>query len=91
MMKMSSRRTWCVLACALAIVMQGRDAAGQERFSRDQNVAPVYEGWIKKADGTYDMYFGYLNRNWVEEPIVPVGPNNSLSPGPEDRGQPTYF
>ena len=91
MMKMSSRRTWCVLACALATVMQGRDAAGQERFSRDQNVAPVYEGWIKKADGTYDMYFGYLNRNWVEEPIVPVGPNNSLSPGPEDRGQPTYF
>jgi hypothetical protein len=51
----------------------------------------VYEGWIRKADGSFDMHFGYLNRNWVEEPIVPVGPDNSFSPGPADRGQPTYF
>ena len=93
MPKIGSRRTWCVwaLACALAAMTQRGSAGAQERFSRDQNVAPVYEGWIKKADGTFDMYFGYLNRNWVEEPIVPVGPNNAFSPEPADRGQPTYF
>ena len=93
MMKVRSRRRWCawVSACVLAASLGSRDTATQERFSSGQNIAPVYEGWIKKADGTFDMYFGYMNRNWVEEPIVPIGPANSFSPGPADRGQPTYF
>jgi len=65
--------------------------SAQERFSQGQNVAPVFEGWVKKADGSFDFYFGYLNRNWVQQPIVPVGPDNSFSPGPIDRGQPTFF
>ena len=37
------------------------------------------------------MVFGYLNRNWEEEPHVPIGPDNTFSPGPADRGQPTHF
>ena len=37
------------------------------------------------------MHFGYLNRNWVEEPSVPVGPSNSIEPGGPDRGQPTLL
>jgi hypothetical protein len=65
--------------------------AAQEQFTSGQNIAPVFEGWIRNADGSYNFYFGYLNRNWVEEPTVPVGPENSFSPGPADRGQPTYF
>jgi hypothetical protein len=32
-----------------------------------------------------------LNRNYKEEPEIPVGANNKFSPGPEDRGQPTHF
>ena len=65
--------------------------AGQERFDTGQNVAPVFEGWMRNPDGSFDFYFGYMNRNWVEEPIVPIGPNNSFSPGPADRGQLTFF
>jgi hypothetical protein len=37
------------------------------------------------------MHFGYLNRNWVQELSVPIGPNNSFEPGGPDRGQPTFF
>jgi hypothetical protein len=32
-----------------------------------------------------------MNRNWEEELDVPVGPDNSFSPGNADRGQPTHF
>ena len=37
------------------------------------------------------MHFGYLNRNWVQKLVVPVGPNNSIEPGGPDQGQPTVF
>jgi hypothetical protein len=56
-----------------------------------QNIAPVYEGWEPNSDGTISMYFGYMNRNWKEELDIPIGPNNSFEPAPQDRGQPTHF
>ena len=34
---------------------------------------------------------GHLNRNYEETPHIPVGVDNSFSPGPQDRGQPTHF
>ena len=37
------------------------------------------------------MMFGYMNRNWEEEVDVPVGPDNNISPGVPDQGQPTHF
>ena len=80
-----------VLACAaLAILLPGR-AAAQQQFVRGQNVQPAYEGWERNPDGTYSLYFGYLNRNVEEMPDIPIGPNNTFSPGPADRGQPTHF
>jgi len=63
----------------------------QTKFSSGQDIQPVYEGWVRNADGTFTMVFGYLNRNWVEEPAIPAGPDNKLEPGDPDRGQPTYF
>lgn len=56
-----------------------------------QSVSPSFEGWYKNADATYSLSFGYLNRNYKEEPDIPVGANNRFSPGAEDRGQPTHF
>ena len=32
-----------------------------------------------------------MNKNWEEELGVPVGPDNSSSPGDANRGQPTHF
>lgn len=60
-------------------------------YSRGQNVSPAFEGWEKNADGSFNMMFGYMNRNWEEEPDVPIGPDNNISPGPADQGQPTHF
>lgn len=61
------------------------------KYNTGQDVQPIFEGWSHLPDGTIAMHFGYLNRNYVEEPSIPVGPNNALEPGGPDRGQPTYF
>ncbi len=60
-------------------------------FNSGQSVQPIFEGWTKNADGSYQFHFGYLNRNYVEQIHVPVGAGNLLEPGGPDRGQPTYF
>ena len=76
---------------AVSLALLGGTALAQQRFISGQNIQPAFEGWEQNADGSYNMVFGYLNRNWAEEPYVPVGPNNTFSPGPADRGQPTHF
>ena len=55
-----------------------------------QNIQPFYEGWQKMPDGRLVMWFGYLNRNFVEETDVPIGPNNKFDLK-ADLGQPTHF
>ena len=60
-------------------------------YSRGQNVAPSFEGWEQNSDGTFSLWFGYMNRNMDEKLHIPVGPNNKLEPAPIERGQPTYF
>jgi hypothetical protein len=55
-----------------------------------QGVAPVYEGFDINPDGSYNMWFGYMNRNYEEEIDLPVGAENTFEPG-GDRGQPTHF
>ncbi len=63
----------------------------QTHFSSGQDVQPSYDGWLRNADGTFTMVFGYLNRNYKQELAIPAGPDNKLEPGDADRGQPTYF
>jgi hypothetical protein len=55
------------------------------------NIAPVYEGWEQNADGSFNLIFGYFNRNWNEWIDVPAGVANSIEPGGPDQGQPTHF
>ena len=69
----------------------GAPLAAEDTFSRGQNIAPVYEGWEKNDDGSFNLVFGYFNRNWDEEIDVPAGPDNAIEPGGPDRGQPTHF
>jgi hypothetical protein len=59
------------------------------RYARGQSVQPVFEGWEKNPDGTYSMWFGYLNRNYEERLNIPVGPGNGF--GGEDMGQTEVF
>ncbi|MDX1568386.1 MAG: hypothetical protein R3223_11340, partial [Longimicrobiales bacterium] len=79
-----------VAALALLVAPEGLDAQGLT-YSEGQSISPAYEGWTENEDGSYNLIFGYMNRNWEETPDVPVGPNNNFSPGPADRGQPTHF
>ena len=60
-------------------------------YSSGQNVSPAYEGWEIGTDGQKYFVFGYMNRNWVEEIDVPIGPDNGFNVGGADQGQPTHF
>ncbi|MCY4507273.1 MAG: hypothetical protein OXG35_09970 [Acidobacteria bacterium] len=91
-MRMTGKR--CVRSVAVvALLALAAAAAAQTRFtySRGQSVSPAYEGWWPNEDGTYSLFFGYMNSNWEEELDVPVGPDNHIEPGGPDRGQPTHF
>jgi hypothetical protein len=59
------------------------------RYASGQSVQPVFEGWSKNPDGSYAMWFGYLNRNYEERLNVAVGPDNGFNG--EDMGQPEFF
>ena len=59
------------------------------RYAKGQSLQPVFEGWEKNADGTFSMWFGYLNRNYEERLNIPVGPNNGFNG--EDMGQAEVF
>src|SRR5215510_12111690 len=76
---------------ALALMTSQRSGAQSFSYSSGQNVSPAFEGWEKNPDGSFNLLFGYMNRNWEEELDVPVGPNNNFSPGVPDQGQPTHF
>ena len=89
------RRLWLMqtgLCTAVLILAALTSTNGQTIiFSRGQNIAPSFEGWEQNPDGTFNLVFGYMNRNMDEKVHVPVGPDNKLEPGDVDQGQPTYF
>ena len=80
-----------VVSAALLLARVEGPVGAQSAFPRGQTIAPVYEGWEKNADGSFNLVFGYFNRNWEEELDLPIGPDNNLSPDLPDRGQPTHF
>jgi hypothetical protein len=61
------------------------------RHNSGQPVIPYFEGWIRNPDGTFDLVFGYFNRNFVQEFAIPAGADNRVEPFGPDGGQPTYF
>jgi hypothetical protein len=75
---------------------QNRNAGGQDdglTYARGQSVVPLFAGWSQNLDGSFEMHFSYLNRNWQEELDIAVGPDNNIEPAPfgPDGGQPTHF
>ena len=88
-----ARRVWATAAIfAIALVLGAKHGAnGQIQYSSGQSVAPAFEGWEPNPDGSHNLLFGYMNRNYQEKLHVPIGPNNTIDPGGPDQGQPTYF
>jgi hypothetical protein len=58
-------------------------------YARGQSVQPVFEGWSRNPDGSFAMWFGYLNRNYEERLNVAIGADNGFNG--EDMGQPEFF
>src|SRR5712671_4560292 len=80
-----------VAICALFVPATSHaQATAQTRHWTGQGVAPVYEGYDVNPDGTYNMWFGYMNRNFEEGIDVAPGPDNKFEPV-VDRGQPSHF
>ena len=90
-MTIHSRHAMWALALALIVLATTTNTRSQMKYARGQNVAPVFEGWERNPDGTFNMVFGYLNRNYEEEVDIPIGPNNRIDLDGDDRGQPTHF
>jgi hypothetical protein len=80
-----------LLVVGLVLLLAPAEADAQLTYSRGQSVSPAFEGWWQNDDGTYTLFFGYMNDNWEEELDVPIGPENQIEPGGPDRGQPTHF
>ena len=87
-----------LVALALELAPAAHAQLVQLRHWSGQGVAPVYEGYDVNPDGSFNMWFGYMNRNYEEELDIPVGEANKFEPGPsstpnatKDRGQPTHF
>src|SRR5438093_4164122 len=81
---------WLLLTVAAMSGASAQSAANLKALSGD-TVQPAFEGWERNPDGTYNMWFGYFNRNWAQELNIPVGPDNNIQPGGPDRGQPEFF
>src|SRR6202051_3708401 len=90
-MKKRARFYVTALIAILGICEAANPQLVQLRHWAGQGVAPVYEGFETNPDGSFNMWFGYMNDNYEEEPDISIGPNNGFSPGSADRGQPTHF
>jgi hypothetical protein len=75
---------------SLVVVAWASMASPQQAPARP-DISPVYEGFWKNPDGSFDLLFGYYNRSWEKALDLPIGPGNSLDPDGPDRGQPTHF
>ena len=80
-----------ISAFTCCVALGTTSAVNAQTYHSGQNLQPVFEGWEENPDGSFNMVFGYLNRNYEEELNIPIGPNNYLRPGAPDQGQPTYF
>jgi hypothetical protein len=90
MLSSGEGQAWFV-PLAMLLLFQAAGAQTRFTYSSGQVVFPAYEGWRPNADGSFTMYFGYMNQNWLQELDVSIGPDNSIEPGGPDQGQPTHF
>jgi len=91
------RSARAVSGLTLAIILALTPATTWARQSlstpsaRGKTVTPAFEGWYANKDGSFSISFGYYNRNSDEVLDIPIGPDNFVSPGDPNQGQPTRF
>lgn len=85
------RLAWVALCAASTAAALGLVPVRAQVQPSVANITPVFEGWLPNPDGSFELLFGYFNRDWSGETFVPVGASNSMEPGGPDQGQPTNF
>lgn len=81
------RRT--VAALGLAMVVAALGLAAASPAAAGGSVQPLLNCYFVNPDGTYTVSLGY--RNSAGALTIPVGPQNYVSPGQQNWGQPTVF
>lgn len=93
----------------LLLLILSFQVSAQERrmLLSGEMVSPAYEGWWPNEDGSFKLFFGYMNSNWEQQFDIPVGPKNYFNVVEKaeldnldvdeyvahaaDMGQPTHF
>ena len=105
-----SRGLCLVGPLSVLLLFQATDAQQQRpefMYLGGQSLFPTFEGWWQNEDGSFELFFGYMNYNWEQEFDIPIGPDNYLAfvepgelddlereaydPGVADQGQPAHF
>ena len=94
---------------AVLAVVWAPMASAQQRFMelRGEITSPAFEGWWENDDGTFKLFYGYMNSNWEETFDISIGSDNYFSIvepraldnleidgydfAVADQGQPTHF
>lgn len=74
----SDSRTLRSALVALLVLAGSTSVFAQTLHRFGQSVQPIYEGFERNEDGTFTMWFGYLNRNYDETPNIAIGENNTF-------------
>ena len=100
------RHLYLAAPLALLFLFQSGHAQGvnlNAMYLSGQRLMPAYEGWWQNEDGSFELFFGYMNVNWEQKFNIPIGPNNYIAftepgvdepaydPSVADQGQPTHF
>jgi len=65
-----------VAAITIVCGLAGLHAQTRYSYRSGQSISPAFEGWWENEDGSFTLFFGYMNTNWEQELDVPVGPEN---------------
>ncbi len=77
-MVIQARRRRAVLILAFLSIFAGGQSTAQVLHRYGQSIQPIFEGFETNPDGSYTMWFGYLNRNYDELPTIPIGVSNKF-------------
>ncbi len=85
-----------VVAAMLPLTAEAQDWTRREfplapPNSKDNFVAPYFDGFYQNEDGTYTISFGFMNRNDEDLIEIALGPDNFIEPAIYDGNQPTTF
>ena len=86
-----SRRAIALAPARCCRSSASRSAQTRFTYSSGQSVSPAYEGWMPNADGSFTLYFGYMNTNWLAGVRHPDRPGRTHRAGRTRSGAADAF